>query len=59
MPSDSVGCMEYRCFAVTKPSTESPRNSKRSLLEMPSALFSFAYELWVSAFFKSSLFLKV
>ena len=51
--------MEYRCFAVTKPSTESPRNSKRSLLEMPSALFSFAYELWVSAFFKSSLFLKV
>lgn len=40
-----------------KPSTESPRNSSRSLQTVP-APFSFAYDEWVSAVLSSEISLK-
>src|SRR6187431_1994116 len=46
-PSLVSGCASYRVVVTTSPSTESPRNSSRSLCGSPPA--SYAYERWVRA----------
>ena len=45
-------------YTVTKPSTLSPRNSRRSLLKKFAPRCSLAYELWRSASSSSAGFLK-
>src|SRR4051812_37519567 len=46
-PSGSSGWRRYSAAVTTRPSTESPRNSRRSLVGKPP--FSYAYERWVRA----------
>src|SRR3954454_15368392 len=46
-PSGRSGWVVYSVSVTTRPSTESPRNSSRSLVGRPP--FSYAYERWVSA----------
>src|SRR5918911_2838039 len=46
-PSGSSGWLWNSAEVITTPSTESPRNSSRSLVGRPP--FSYAYERWVSA----------
>ena len=46
-PSGRSGWLRYSVSVTTRPSTESPRNSRRSLVGRPP--FSYAYERWVSA----------
>src|SRR5689334_21043019 len=46
-PSGRSGWVVYSVSVTTRPSTESPRNSRRSLVGRPP--FSYAYERWVSA----------
>src|SRR4051812_20493504 len=46
-PSGSSGWRRYSAAVTTRPSTESPRNSSRSLVGRPP--FSYAYERWVRA----------
>src|SRR4051812_48483692 len=46
-PSGRSGWLRYSSSVTTSPSTESPRNSRRSLVGSPP--FSYANERWVSA----------
>src|SRR5690348_15638274 len=46
-PSGNSGWLWNSAEVITTPSTESPRNSSRSLVGRPP--FSYAYERWVSA----------
>src|SRR5690349_5129358 len=46
-PSGRSGWVVYSVSVTTRPSTESPRNSRRSFVGRPP--FSYAYERWVSA----------
>src|SRR6476469_4297366 len=46
-PSGRSGCVRYSTSVMITPSTESPRNSRRSLVGNPP--FSYANDRWVSA----------